>query len=99
MEKTVLIALSEDERTSAIARAIISREAEIFAYELNISNYDAMLADPLAAPELRAQITATLKTEHVEHGKALAFYRAMKAQLPEATLAKIVLAEKAKIIP
>lgn len=96
MKPTTFISITGEEQKTVIAQAIISREQEIFAYELNISNFEMMLTDQSLTPEFRKELNERLTGEKREHQKASQIYEALKKQLPSDELAVIVAAQKAK---
>lgn len=97
MEKTIFLSITEAEKKLAIAKGVLAREQELFSYELNIENYEAILAQPDVSPEFRKRVSELLKTENAEREKSLQLYRALKTLIPVAELGALVTAEKAKL--
>jgi hypothetical protein len=97
MEKTVFLSITDAEKKSEIARNIIGREREIFSYEMNIENFENILAQPDVSQEFRKLLTDRLKTENAEREKSLQVYRALKVLVPAAELPALIATEKAKL--
>jgi hypothetical protein len=76
------LSITQDEKLAIVASAIVAREAEMFGYNLNISNYEAMLKE-LEPGEWRDKITALLDSERRELAKSESVYRALLSHMPE----------------
>jgi hypothetical protein len=94
MEKTQFLSITTDDHESVVARAIVAREREIFSYELNIDNYEKMLAAGGLSPDFERHLNVLLVTENIERAKAVAVYESLKLQLPADRLGAAVAAAK-----
>ena len=86
MEKTAFLSITQADKNSMIAKAIVSRELEIFSYELNIENYERALLNPAIDPNFRKRLIDLLVTENVELKKSIAIYESLKVAIPPADL-------------
>lgn len=99
MEKTVFLSLTLSEQQDYIAKAIVSREAEIFSYEINITNYERIIADPATSESFRKQLSDLLITENRERDKCVQILESLKSQIPVADLQAKVAAAKIALAP
>jgi len=96
MERTIFLSITDAEREEMVAAAILGREREILGYEINIENYEAIVANPSTSPEFSKRLTDLLKTENAEREKSLGIYAALKTHIPAARIVAAIAAAKAK---
>jgi hypothetical protein len=99
MEKTVFQALTAAEQEATIAFNIVAREQELFAYELNIDNYETALATSDISPNWRKQLTEMLAGETREREKSLTIYRILLTKIPAANIVAALAAAKLAMQP
>jgi hypothetical protein len=99
MEKTVFLAVTAADQEASIAFNIVAREQELFAYELNIENYETALALPDISPGWRKQLTEMLAGENREREKSLTIYRILLAKIPAANRDAALAAAKLAMQP
>lgn len=97
MEKTVFLSITAADQEAYIAEAIIAREREIFAYEVNIENYEFALAAPDVPEAFRKLLTERLNSENAERAKSLTIYNALVTKIPPANMAAAIAATKLKL--
>ena len=104
------LSITDDDKLTTIANAVVARETELFHYGVNIANYEAMIetlpgggvpadADDATREQYawRDRLRDLLKSERSEQWKSRLVYDALLKNLPGDEARRTALIEAAKV--